>query len=161
MSSWGSNEELAAFFEMHGGRFEAFVKADCLPEPGECLEDDLLIRPDKNPNTAAARALFDRFDDGAAPIAQGTDLVLVWGEGFDFTRVPAGARVIYLNAYASPDTARVDVFIPVSVQTERRGHYTNFQGVVSAFEPCFPKPASIADAQALFAAWVPSAGGRR
>src|SRR4029077_15098861 len=63
VSSWGSNEELAAFLEIHGGRFEAFVKEDCLPEPGECLEDDVLIRPDKNPNTAAARALFAHSDD--------------------------------------------------------------------------------------------------
>jgi NADH-quinone oxidoreductase subunit G len=154
VSTWGSNEELAAFAAMHGGRFDVFVKEDCSPEPGECVEDDLLIRPDKNPNTAAARALFSRFDDGAAPLAQGTDLVLVWGEGFDFTRVPKGARVIFLNAYASPENAAADVFIPVSVQTERRGHYTNFQGVVSAFEPCFPKKASVADAASLFAAWT-------
>ena len=28
-----------------------------------------------------------------------TDLVLVWGEGFDFARVPPGARIIFLNAY--------------------------------------------------------------
>ena len=40
----------------------------------------------------------------------------------------------------------------ISIQTERRGHYTNFQGVVSAFEPCFPKKASVADAETLFAA---------
>ena len=40
----------------------------------------------------------------------------------------------------------------LSIQTERAGHYTNFQGTVSAFEPCFPKKASVADAEALFAA---------
>ena len=52
--------------------------------------------------------------------------------------------------------ARADVFIPVSLQTERRGQYTNFEGVVSAFEPCFPKKASVADAETLFAAIVAS-----
>ena len=36
--------------------------------------------------------------------------------------------------------------------TERSGHYTNFQGVVSAFEACFAKTARRADAEALFAA---------
>ena len=61
------------------------------PQPGERLEDDLLIRRDKNPNTAAARALFPRLDNAIAPISDSTDLVLVWGEGFDFARVPAGS----------------------------------------------------------------------
>ena len=36
-----------------------------------------------------------------------------------------------------PENGHADVFIPISIQTERRGHYTNFEGVVSAFEPCF------------------------
>ena len=36
--------------------------------------------------------------------------------------------------------------------TERSGHYTNFEGVISAFEACFAKPAGVADAQALFTA---------
>ena len=63
-----------------------------------------------------------------------------------------GAKIIFLNAYLQPENGHADVFIPISIQTERRGHYTNFQGVVSAFEPCFPKPASVADAETLFAA---------
>ena len=81
--------------------------------------------------------------------------MLVWGEGFDFARLPAQARTIVLDAYAQPANEHADVFIPISIQTERRGHYTNFQGVVSAFEPCFPKTASVADAETLFAAMVP------
>jgi NADH-quinone oxidoreductase subunit G len=51
-----------------------------------------------------------------------------------------------------PENGHADVFIPISIQTERRGHYTNFHGVVSAFESCFPKPASVVDAESLFAA---------
>ncbi len=39
-------------------RFACYVKPDWQPAPGERLEDDLLIKPDKNPNTAAARALL-------------------------------------------------------------------------------------------------------
>ncbi|HEY5307941.1 MAG TPA: 2Fe-2S iron-sulfur cluster-binding protein, partial [Casimicrobiaceae bacterium] len=58
VSSWGSNEELSAFKEALAGRFTTFVKRDHAPQPGEVLEDDLLIRSDKNPNTAGARALF-------------------------------------------------------------------------------------------------------
>jgi len=152
VSSWGSNEELAAFKNALGGRVAAFVKQDWAPQPGERLDDDLLIRADKNPNTAAARAMFPQQDDGARTFAEGADLVLVWGEGFDFARLPVQARIIFLNAYLQPENGHADVFIPISIQTERRGHYTNFQGVVSAFEPCFPKKGSVADAETLFAA---------
>ncbi len=152
VSSWGSNEELQAFKTLLAGRFTAFVKPDHRPAPGERVEDDFLIRADKNPNMSGATALFDPLPESGTPFDDATDLVLVWGEGFDFGTLPPSACVIVLDAYASPDHAHADVFIPVSIQTERRGHYTNFQGVVSAFEPCFPKPASVADAAALFAA---------
>jgi NADH-quinone oxidoreductase subunit G len=150
VSNWGSNEELAAFSQALGARFTTFVKQDWAAQPSEPIEDDLLIRADKNPNTLAARALFPTVDDGGT-LDGATDLVLVWGEGFDFERVPRGAAIIFLNAYVQPENGHADVFIPVSIQTERRGHYTNFQGTVGAFEPCFPKKPSIADAEALFA----------
>jgi len=151
VSSWGSNEELAAFKSALSARVDAFVKEDSTPAPGERLDDDLLIRADKNPNTTAARALFAQLPNPAVFPAD-TDLVLVWGEGFDFARIPAGARIIFLNAWLQPENGHADVFFPVSIQTERPGHYTNFQGVVSAFEPCFPKPPGVADAESLFAA---------
>jgi NADH-quinone oxidoreductase subunit G len=153
VSSWGSNEELAAFKRLLGTRFTAFVKQDCQPEAGECVEDDLLIRADKNPNVAAAHALFG----AAAPsFNEGTDLVLVWGEGFDFARIPARVRTIFLNAYLQPENGHADVFLPISIQTERSGHYTNFEGTVSEFKACFPRPASVADAEALFAVLAPA-----
>jgi NADH-quinone oxidoreductase subunit G len=85
------------------------------------------------------------------PLDGGVDLLLVWGEGFDFARVPPAARTIVLGSYVDDAHARADVFIPVSIQTEREGHYTNFAGVVSAFEPCFPKSDRVAHAQSLFA----------
>ena len=151
VSNWGSNEELDAFSATLGGRFATLVKADCAAQPGEPAEDDFLIRADKNPNTAGAVARFADLDHGGA-IAYQADLVLIWGEGFDFARVPRGAKIIFLNAYLQPENGHADVFIPISIQTERHGHYTNFEGTVSAFAPCFPKPASVADASALFAA---------
>jgi NADH-quinone oxidoreductase subunit G len=160
VSSWGSNEELAAFRGTLGSRCTSFVKADWQPEPGERIEDGLLIKPDKNPNGAAARALFPALpaEDGAA-FAPGTDLVLVWGEGFSFAQLPPTAKIIYLNSYLQPENGHAEVFLPISVQTERSGHYTNFQGVVSAFEACFDKAAGVVDAEALFAALAAAAAG--
>jgi NADH-quinone oxidoreductase subunit G len=149
VSSWGSNEELAAFKAALGGRFEVLVKVDVAPAPGETLADDVLIRPDKNPNTAGARALFG----AAAPrVPDDADLVLIWGEGTNFGELPRSARIIFLNAWLQPENGHADVFFPISAQTERAGHYTNCNGVVSAFAPCFAKADSVADAEALFAA---------
>ncbi len=149
VSSWGSNEELAAFEKSLGARFSVFVKADHVPVSGEPIEDELLIRADKNPNTTAARALFG---GNAIRFEAGTDLVLVWGEGFAFGDLPRGARVIFLNSYLQPENGYADVFFPISVQTERAGHYTNFEGTISGFEPCFARPPAVIDAEALFAA---------
>jgi NADH-quinone oxidoreductase subunit G len=151
VSSWGSDEELAAFKHSLGTRFAALVKQDWQPQKGERLDDDLLICADKNPSTAAAQALFQQADDPSQALPADSDLLLVWGEGFGFNRIPRGAKVIFLNAYLQPENGHADVFIPISVQTERRGHYTNFEGVVSAFELCFAKKPSVADAEQLFA----------
>ena len=150
LSNWGSNEELDAFERALGARFEAFYKIDRVRQPEEPVEDDLLVRDDKNPNTAAVHARFAPYEGNASLDA--ADLLLVWGEGFDFTRVPQGAQVILLGAWLHPENAQVDLFIPISIQTERRGHYTNFEGVVSAFEPCFTKKATVAHAETLFVA---------
>ena len=149
VSNWGSNEELEAFRSALGGRCLAYYKIDCQAQPGEPPQDDLLIRDDKNPNTAAASALFDPFDPSTAFTAA-TDLVLVWGGGFDFSCLPTTARRIVIDSWSGPVNAQADIFIPLSLQTERSGHYTNFQGTVSAFEPCCTKPATVADAAPLF-----------
>jgi len=160
VSNWGSNEELAACHEMLNGRFATFIKRDHTPMPGERLEDDLLIRPDKNPNTAGARAIFGEPALREPAFPAGTDLVLVWGEGCDFATLPAGARIIFLNSYLQPENGHADVFIPISIQTERAGTYTNFAGVVSAFEPCFSKRPTVAHAQDVFAAFAADALAR-
>ena len=156
VSSWGSNEELEAFRDALGGVFACLVKDDHVPQPGEPLEDDLLIRADKNPNGGYARRLFG---DARPPLPADAELVLVWGEGFDFAGLPRGAKVILLGSWLAPENGHADVFLPVSIQTERAGHYTNFEGVVSGFEPCFERPAGVSDAAALFAALAPPAGG--
>jgi NADH-quinone oxidoreductase subunit G len=153
VSSWASNEELAAFARTLAPQMRCFVKPDCQAAPGEPLQDELLIRPDKNPNSAGARAFFAALpDDPRSAFAADTDLVLVWGEGFSFAQLPPQARIVYLNSYLQPENGHADAFLPISVQTERSGHYTNFLGVVSAFSACFAKAPGVADAQAVFEA---------
>ncbi len=146
ISSWGSNEELKAFKAAFGDRMAYSVKADWQPVSGEPIEDDLLIRADKNPNTRAATALF-----GESQLPADADLILVWGEGANFATLPRGAKTVLLGSYLAPENGHADVFIPVSIQTERAGHYTNFAGVVSRFEPIVRKKDSVAHAEQLFA----------
>jgi NADH-quinone oxidoreductase subunit G len=148
VSNWGSNEELAAFKAALGDRLECIVKSDWHAMPGERLEDDLLIRADKNPNTRMAHELF-----GAEPrlVPVDADLVLVWGEGASFANLPRGVKVVLLGSYLAPENGHAEVFIPVSIQTERAGHYTNFAGVVSRFEPIVRKKDGVAHAEQLFA----------
>jgi NADH-quinone oxidoreductase subunit G len=155
VSSWGSNEELDAFKRALGSRFTSFVKTDWRPQPGERVEDDVLIKPDKNPNGRRARELF-----GAGPVQfpAGTDLVLVWGEGCNFAELPRGVKVIYLNSYLAPENGHADVFLPISIQTERAGSYTNFAGTVSRFAACFAKKPGVAHAADLFAHLAAKAG---
>ena len=149
VSSWGSNEELRAFMAAFGERFTCFVKTDHRPAEGEVLQDELLIRADKNPNHHGARALFGPAEPAFAP---GTDLVFVWGEGADFGALPRGVPVILLNAFLAPENGHAEVFFPISVLTERRGHFTNFEGVSSAFEPCFAPPRGVVHAADVFKA---------
>lgn len=147
VSSWGSNEELGSFGRTLAGRFTCFVKADHVAQPGEVVQDDLLIRADKNPNGRTARALFG---DSPVVFPDNTDLVLVWGEGCNFATLPRGAKVVFMNAFLAPENGHADVFLPLSVQTERDGHYTNFEGVTSAFKACFPRSPGAVDAEWLF-----------
>ena len=44
------------------------------------------------------------------------------------------------------------MFIPISIQTERSGHYTNFEGTVTPFTACFAPAAGIAHAAEVFVA---------
>jgi NADH-quinone oxidoreductase subunit G len=150
ISSWASNEQLDAFKAALGARFTCFVKNDQSPRPDEIVEDTVLIKPDKNPNGKRARELF-----GGAPVVvpADADLVLVWGEGCDFASLPRGAKIIFLNSWLAPENGHADVFIPISVQTERDGHYTNFEGQVSGFKACFAARPGIAHAGQVFA-WL-------
>ena len=145
VSNWGSNEELEAFKRCLGEVFHCHVKRDWQPEEGERVEDDLLIKRRQEPELGqGARTVPRRW--AAIPPSRGHRPGAGLGRG-DPTSLsfPPRAKLIFLNSYLAPENGHADVFIPISVQTERAGHYTNFQGVVSPFEPCFAKkPAVVA-----------------
>jgi NADH-quinone oxidoreductase subunit G len=119
--------------------------------PGEIVEDDFLIRADKNPNRTGALARFSAFDE-TARIDASVDTLIVWGEGFDTSTVAPGTRLVVLGAFESERPLRAGVFIPISLQTERDGHYVNFEGRAGEFHACFDKPAGVAHAGEVFAA---------
>jgi NADH-quinone oxidoreductase subunit G len=155
VSSAASNEELEAFKTALGARCDCYVKSDRAPAEGEVIEDELLIRADKNPNTHTATTLFGAR---APAFPAGTDLVLVWGEGFEYGELPRGVKVVLLGSWLVPEIGSADVFIPLTTQLERYGHYTNFAGVTSALR-ALPPAAARGDRRR---GAVPSAsGGRR
>jgi len=156
VSSAASNEELEAFKTVLGARCDCYVKSDRAPADGEVVEDELLIRADKNPNTHKATALFGAR---APAFPAGTDLVLLWGQGFEYGELPRGAKVVLLGSWLAPEIGSADVFIPLTTQLERHGHYTNFAGSTSAFAPCRPAPPEAIDAAALFPRLAAADGG--
>jgi NADH-quinone oxidoreductase subunit G len=127
-----------------------YVRQDRQPEPGEVVEDALLIRADKNPNGTGARA---RFGAAAFDPAAGHDALLVWGDG-DAPAGLDGVRTIRLASFAATAHAmpQPDVLLPIPTHFERDGSFTNFQGRVSRFAQVFARPAGVLDAAEVFAA---------
>ena len=71
VSAQASNEELDAFAALAkalGPRLRIYVREDCHAAPGEVVEDKLLIKADKNPNSFGVRERFGstRLDAAAA-----------------------------------------------------------------------------------------------
>jgi len=147
VSSQASSEELATFQATLGGRVKVYTREDCAPAPGEVVEDDILIKADKNPNGYDVRARF-----GSAPLtppdARAHDLFVVWGEWADYESLGT-AKVIHLTAYPPP-TARPDVLVPLSTWLERNGTFVNFEGKRNRFEKVFDKPPLVAHAVDVF-----------
>jgi NADH-quinone oxidoreductase subunit G len=146
VSAHASNEELDAFAARLGARVEVYAHEDCVPLPGEVLEDHLLIRADKNPNRKGVEARFGwRPFDGAA----GHDVVLVWGE-IGAPLALGAACWIHLTPFATPDQPSAAVAIPISSTFERCGSFTNFEGKRNEFEAVFAKPRLVEDAAEVF-----------
>ena len=146
VSAQASNEELDALKAQLGARLRAYVRQDVAPSDGEVLEDGLLIRADKNPNSHGVSA---RFGSAAFRPDAGHDLVLVWGE-FPGRDGLGDARVIHLAHFGAAWARPADVLIAISTTFERSGSFSNFKGTESRFDAVFDKPPQVLHAAEVF-----------
>jgi NADH-quinone oxidoreductase subunit G len=156
VSANASNEELDAFAVLAralGPRLRVYAREDCHAAPGEVVEDDLLIKADKNPNSFGVHERFGstRLD---AVAARDHDLFLIWGEWQESVDLGA-ASVIHLTAFAAAAPPQPDVLIPLSTTFERSGTFCNFEGKHSRFDAVFEKPEFAQHAAELFARLSP------
>jgi NADH-quinone oxidoreductase subunit G len=145
VSSQASNEELQAFKSALGNVFTVYTRADFAPQAGEVVEDEFLIRADKNPNGLTAKRLFG---EGKFNPTTGHDLVLAWGDNLNYAEL-SGAPVIHLGS-ASGQEQQAAVFVPISTTFERSGTFTNCEGVDNSFDQVFEKPAEVLHAEDFF-----------
>jgi NADH-quinone oxidoreductase subunit G len=146
VSAHASNEELDAFKAALGARLRVYAREDCRRAAGEVLEDKLLIKADKNPNSHGVQS---RFGSDSFALANGHDLVLVWGEFDDYAAL-GPARVIHLVSFALRSQQRPDVLIPISTAFERSGSFCNFEGKRNCFDKVFDKPPLVQHASDVF-----------
>jgi NADH-quinone oxidoreductase subunit G len=149
VSAQASNEELDAFKAALGARFRIYAREDSVAQPGEVVEDDFLIKSDKNPNSHGVRERFG-WKTLAAADAQAHDLFLVWGDWGDYESF-GRARVIHLASFAQQRDRHADVLIPLSTTFERSGTFCNFEGKRNRFDKVLDKPPLVQHAADVFA----------
>jgi len=146
VSAHASNEELAALKSALWGKVVVYTRQDNTPQPGQVVEDSILIRGDKNPNSAGVQALFQ---PKAYNPAAGHDLVIVWGQGVELTSL-GQATIILLSSFEEARDRTADIVIPISTIFERSGSFTNFEGKQNRFHKVFEKPELVQHAGELF-----------
>ncbi len=111
--------------------------------PGD--EDDLLIRADRNPNTAGAELIGLDGDVGAILAdARAGRLRVLWVFGHDLLdsawpeadvrrALEAVPTLIYTGTNAGATSARAGLVLPAAAWVEREGTFTNFEGRVQRF----------------------------
>jgi len=147
LNSFLTNEELALAQKLLSGalRVRSLFFAD--PLPGQA--DGYLLTAERAPNGQGAAALgFKRELPDAGRLAASTDLLIVFGpylaEHFSpeaYASCLNRVRRKYLvSAHKTGQDAAFDVILPAAVPAEKKGSYTNVQGLTQSFEPAFPAP---------------------
>ncbi len=110
-----------------GARFTTFVKHDCRPQPGELARgrpaDPRRQEPERRHRTRALRRRRRSALRRRAPTSCSSGARASTSRG-----LPRGAKMIFLNSYLQPENGHADVFLPISVQTERARPLHEFRG---------------------------------
>ncbi len=105
--------------------------------------DDILIQPDKNPNTRGVRTIFEAAGVPLQPLAaftgQGVKAALVFGDEHALTeaQLTALSKVpnrLVVGQFKRPVWELATVFMPGRLHWEKAGTFTNFQGVVQRMD---------------------------
>ena len=147
LSSFLTNEELAAcrqlFVESLGAGHVFFAD----PKPGQA--DGYLLTADRAPNGRGAESLgFARTLPDLNLLAKSSDLLLIFGPhllehfGADATAAALGGigRKYLFAAHQSPLDAVADIVLPTALPAEKRGSFTNVDGITQSFEPAVRAP---------------------
>lgn len=148
-SNQGANEDVYLFSKLAAALGAATVtgKSDISAEGYQVLEDDILIKADKNPNTRGLK-VFGGLDTNTQPLVDAIKAgkvkgLLVWGRGLDLALGDKAADwlagvefVVYAGAHEPAH--RADVVLPTVSWAEKEGTFVNFDGVVQHFEAAVP-----------------------
>ena len=149
-SNQGSNEDVYLFSALLRGVLQAGAlagKSDIPADGYQVVEDEILIRADKNPNTKGLE-LFGGLTTNASSVldaakAGKVKVLVVWGRGFERALGDKAPEVlakvetvIYIGAHEPAH--RADIVLPTVSWAEKEGTFTNFEGVVQRFESAVP-----------------------
>jgi NADH-quinone oxidoreductase subunit G len=105
--------------------------------------DEVLVQADKNPNRRGLDEIFAASGISPQPLASfdgdGLDAALVFGDTHDWpdggldALLALGTRII-VGTHMGPLWDAATVFLPGRVHLEKRGTFTNFEGVVQRLE---------------------------
>ncbi len=139
-----SNEELSLVQKLFVERLKWKNLAFYAPQP-DGVEDDFLIKKDKNPNTAGAVKIFGGQSD-ISPIlekaARGElDGLFVFHHDLSKIKEPSlqsirqkVKTIIYEGWTLNPTSNIADVVLPSATYAEKEGTFTNFEGRVQRFK---------------------------
>lgn len=125
--------------------------------PGE--GDDILIRPDKNPNKRGVTAILSALGVETRPLSamdlSGVKTVVVLGDRHALTeaQLEALGRVdkrVVMGSFMGPLWQVATTFLPTRIHLEKDGTFTNFEGVVQRIRQAV-KPAGTSKSEGYYA----------
>jgi len=172
VSAQSTNEEAFALQRLMLGTIGSDrIATHSWSPPGASLDDNLLIRANKNPNTRGLQALalaHDGLDALAAAAAAKelrmlivlrADLVCALGEE-EFSRKFGALDYMLVLATDANETGQMaNQILPIGTYPEIDGSFTNFKGRVQRIQAAFPPPGQALAGIEVLARLVHALGG--